>query len=53
MVVEVAEVVAGDVVGVGGEVHLVVEAGSLGGGEQFSDDGVEGLESDVAGVVVA
>ena len=37
----------GDVVGVGGEVELVVAAGLVGGGEEFADDGVEGLEASV------
>ena len=39
-VVEVAEEVAGDVVGVGGEVELIVAAGAFVGGEEFADDGV-------------
>ena len=51
-IVEVSEFVAGDVEGIGGEVDAVVEAGLGSGGEEFSDDGVEGFNPDVAGVVV-
>ena len=40
MVIEVAELVSGDVEGVGGEVELIVGAGTVVGGEDFSDDGV-------------
>ena len=52
-VVEVAELVAGDVVGVGGEVELVVEPGSVGRRVEFADQRPERLEADVARVVVA
>ena len=46
---EVAEEVAGDVEGVGGEVHAMVAAGAIVGGEEFADDGVEGGEPAVGG----
>ncbi|MDE2744521.1 MAG: hypothetical protein OXI41_00875 [Chloroflexota bacterium] len=50
-VVEVTEEVAGDVEGVGDEVHLVVAAGAVVGGEEFADDGVEGVEPAIGGSV--
>ena len=51
LVVEVSELVAGDFEGVGGLVHAIVESGAFGGDEEFSDDGAEGIDSDVAWVV--
>ena len=51
LVVEVSELVAGDFEGVGGLVHAIVELGAFGGDEEFSDDGSEGIDSDVAWVV--
>ena len=51
LVVEVSELVAGDFEGVGGLVHPIVESGAFGGDEEFSDDGAEGIDSDVAWVV--
>ena len=45
---EVSELVAGDVEGVGDEVEAVVGAGSVVGGVELADDGVESGDADVA-----
>ena len=50
-VVEVAELVAGDVVGIGGEVHPVVGSGSVVVRVELADEGVESLEAEIAGAV--
>ena len=50
-VVEVSELVSGDVEGVGGEIEAVVGAGAAGGGDELTEDGVESGDADVAGVV--
>jgi len=53
LVVEIAEFVAGDVEGVSGEVALIVESRAVGGGEEFSHHGVQGIEPTVGrGVAV-
>ena len=51
-VVEVTEEVTGDVEGVGREVELVVSAGSIVGGVEFADDGVEGVEPRKVGALL-
>ena len=42
-VVQVAELVRGDIEGIGSEIRFAVEAGAVDGGNEFRDDGVECL----------